>query len=127
MLTVRTHVPRYIHSIGIYEMPQEYKELVREISQEDSYRTYDYMDGDYYYLVDLNLANLDTTPDDVLTRYFEDEEAPETYPFKDWEKYVYRCMELFEYVEWLRMVRYLVANLPEEVVTTNKFAIYVSH
>lgn len=127
MLNVKTHTPHYIHSARIYDLPEEYRELVREISQEDSYRTYDYMDGDYYYVVDLNLPNLDTTSDELLTTYAEEEAAPETYPFKEWERHVYRGMELYEYVKWLRMVRYLVENLPEEVLATNKFAIYVSH
>lgn len=127
MLKVYTHTPKYVHSLCISNLPEEYREFVREVSQEDSYRMYDYQDGDYYYIVNLNLATLDQTPDEILEKYVEEEEPTDTYPFKEWERHVYGGMELFEYVRWLRLVRFLVANLPPEVVTMNKFAIHVSH
>lgn len=127
MLDVKAHIPKYLHTVDIHDLPEDMQQLVREISQRDEYRMLDYSDGDYCYLVDLSLAAKDVTSDEELTAYVEETADAATYPFADWSRFVPYRSELFEYAAWLRLIRYLVANLPAEVVETNKLALDVWH
>ena len=127
MLPVRERAPKYIHIVDIYDLPDNYQAFVREISQRNEYRMLDYSDGDYYYVADLSLVKKDRTQEEALQAFVEETADPSTYPFAEWRKEAPYEAELFEYVTWLGLVRYMVANLPEEVVETNKLAIYVWH
>jgi hypothetical protein len=127
MLDVKPHIPQYLHTVDIFDLPEDMIELVRNLSQRDEYRMLDYSDGDYCFAVDLSLAAKDTTSDDDLTAYVEETADAATYPFADWSRFVPIRSELFEYVAWLRLIRYLVANLPADIVETNKLALDVWH
>ena len=127
MLPVSTVKPKYIHTVDIFDLPEEYQQFIRDISQRNEYRILNYSDGDYFYVADLSLAKKDQTSEDVLEAFLEERAAPSTYPFAEWRKEAPHEAKLFEYVTWLKLVRYMVANLPEDVVATNSLAIDIWH
>lgn len=127
MLPIKEKNPAYLHYVDIFDLPEEHQTLVRDISQRNEYRMFDYSDGDYYYLIDLSIATKDPTPTEALQAFLDGRAEEAEYPFKDWQKLAPSDADHFEYVYWLSLVRYMVGNLPEEIVTQNKLAINVWH
>jgi hypothetical protein len=129
MINYTVHTPKFIHTIDVHHLPENYKKLVSYVSLQDEYKMIDNHDGNYYYLIDLSLASKDPVTDEMLSNLIENDIEPENYEFSSWDEHVpYDCRNNFHlYLKWLSFMRYLVANLPEKVVKMNQVALDVWH
>lgn len=125
MLKVTTHRP-FLHSVSASDLPDILADEARAVSQLNSYRMLNYSDGDYYFAADLQLVNRDTTPDTVLEAILEGKQAKSSYPY-DWSKELPERTTLYQYIQWLKLMRFLQENLPPDIFEENRLAIHFSH
>lgn len=97
MIKHQLAVPNYVHFIKLEDLPEKLQKIVYSVAIRTEYDMYDYSDGDFYFGV-----NLRGIPYSIAGG---DEEMRE---------------------QWTRLMDWLRGELDEEVVTTNKFAIYCS-
>lgn len=122
MFAITNHSPAYIHSIGGHNLPSGMRELIRKDANEHEYKMLNYLDGDYTYVVDL--AIVDPTPLSELEKFAEEEDGYDesTYPYSSWFESM-DDVDFDVYIQWMILVHYIRANVPEQVIATNLFAV----
>jgi len=125
MLKFKSNVPRYLHSVSIFDLPAHMQEGARDWGNNCDEQL-DYQDGDFYVVLDFKDILADLTEDSVLQATLDGDLPEEDYPFAwqeeadDFEGYAARK-------RWADVTRYIAQNLPAELVAENKVALYLWH
>ena len=127
MLKLRSHEPRYTHSVDIFSLPEAMQAVVREYTLDHSGEELDYMDGDYYFVLDFTDLCQDLTPETDI-KPFEDGDVDESeYPFAGWTEEADDFLEYLLIKRWKEVTQYVRDNIPTELVEANKVAIFCWH
>lgn len=123
MLKLKSHRPRYTVSVDIFDLPEEARGSIRDHSVATE-NMYDYADGDYYTVPDFGLLAHDSTPDDVVNKHLAGDLSDDEYPVADASD---GFEDLATYLNWLKALRFIAANVPAETLEKEKVAIHVWH
>ena len=123
MLKLKSHKPSYTVSVDIFALPEDVQSAVREYSVASD-NVYDYRDGDYYTVPDFSLLEQDKTPDDVVEAHLCGDLDEEDYPLADAAD---SFDDLDTYLQWLKALRFIAANVPPGTLETERVAIQVWH
>ena len=125
MLQFKTITPRYRHSVSIFDLPEEMQGWARAWAN-DGGEMLDYQDGGFYMPIDLQSTLADTTPDDKVQAVLDGDLAEGSYPVA-WQEEADTFEDYAALKRWRDVARYIGENLPRELVSENKVALYVWH
>ena len=125
MLRFKTITPRYRHSVSIFDLPVEMQGWARAWANADG-EILDYQDGNFYVPIDLQSTLADTTPDDKVQAVLDGDLAEDSYPVA-WREEADTFEDYAALKRWQDVARYIRENLPRELVSENKVALYVCH
>lgn len=96
MLTVSVYQPPFTHEIDLHDIPEEFYGIIHQAAIDDEYNQFNYHDGDYHYMLNLNQIPCSLDPESA------------------------------EGDVWNEFIEYLREELSAYVFQTNRLAIWIS-